>query len=56
MFDLYRGEGLPAGRKSLAFSLAFRAFDRTLTDAEVNAVLQEIQDGLARQTPYQIRK
>ncbi|HTQ31623.1 MAG TPA: phenylalanine--tRNA ligase subunit beta, partial [Opitutaceae bacterium] len=32
VFDVYRGEGLPEGKKGLAFSLVFRAADRTLTD------------------------
>ena len=35
VFDLYRGEQVGAGRKSLALRLEFRAADRTLTDAEV---------------------
>jgi phenylalanyl-tRNA synthetase beta chain len=37
LFDLYEGVGIPAGHRSLAFSVAYRAADRTLTDAEVNA-------------------
>jgi phenylalanyl-tRNA synthetase beta chain len=35
IFDLYRGEQVGAGRKSLALRLEFRAPDRTLTDDEV---------------------
>ncbi len=35
VFDLYRGEQLGEGRKSLALRLTFRAADRTLTDEEV---------------------
>jgi phenylalanyl-tRNA synthetase beta chain len=35
VFDLYRGEQIGAGRKSLALRLEFRAPDRTLTDEEV---------------------
>jgi phenylalanyl-tRNA synthetase beta chain len=56
VFDVYRGHGLPEGKKSLAFSLVFRAPDRTLTDEEVNAVFTKIQDDLVRTTVYQIRK
>ncbi|HXA13928.1 MAG TPA: phenylalanine--tRNA ligase subunit beta [Opitutaceae bacterium] len=56
VFDVYQGQGLPDGKKSLAFSLVLRAADRTLTDAEVNAVFQKIQDELLKSTPYQIRK
>ncbi len=37
LFDVYRGDQVEAGRKSLAFALRFRADDRTLTDAETAA-------------------
>jgi phenylalanyl-tRNA synthetase beta chain len=37
MFDEYRGSQIPAGNKSLAFALRFRAHDRTLADSEVAA-------------------
>jgi phenylalanyl-tRNA synthetase beta chain len=56
VFDVYQGKGLPEGTKSLAFSLVFRATDRTLTDDEVNAVFAKIQDELLKTTSYQIRK
>ncbi|MCE9581186.1 MAG: phenylalanine--tRNA ligase subunit beta [Planctomycetes bacterium] len=39
-FDLYEGKGIPAGKKSVAFSLTLRASDRTLTSAEADAVVQ----------------
>jgi len=35
LFDVYTGKGVPDGKKSLAFSLAYRAGDRTLTSEEV---------------------
>lgn len=48
LFDVYRGAGVPAGKKSLAFSLELRAEDRTLTDADteqiVSAVLAALQE------------
>jgi phenylalanyl-tRNA synthetase beta chain len=56
VFDVYRGAGLPEGRKSLAFSLVFRAADRTLTDDEVNAALHKIQRELEKTGRYDIRK
>jgi phenylalanyl-tRNA synthetase beta chain len=37
LFDVYAGEQIGAGRKSLAYTLRFRAPDRTLTDDEVTA-------------------
>ena len=36
LFDLYRGTPVPAGQRSLAFTLTFRAGDRTLSGEEVN--------------------
>lgn len=35
LFDLYRGEQIPEGKKSLAYSMVYQAPDRTLTDEEV---------------------
>ena len=37
LFDVYTGEQIGAGKKSLAFALRFRAPDRTLTEAEISA-------------------
>jgi len=56
VFDVYRGEGLPAGKKSVALSLVFRSPERTLTDEEVNAAFLKAQEELLKATPYQIRK
>jgi len=38
LFDLYRGEQIPEGKKSLAYSMVYQAPDRTLTDEEVAKV------------------
>ncbi len=38
LFDVYRGKQVPAGKKSLAYALRYRASDRTLTDDEVTSV------------------
>ncbi len=46
VFDLYAGEQLGEGRKSLALRLEFRAEDRTLTDEEVAAKRESIAAGL----------
>jgi hypothetical protein len=42
LFDVYRGTGVPQGMKSLAFSLSLRADDRTLTDADSEAVVNKV--------------
>ena len=50
LFDIYRGTGVPEGKKSMAFSLELRADDRTLTDTDsegvVNKVLSALKDKL----------
>lgn len=42
LFDLYEGQGIPAGHKSLAYALIFRSANRTLTDSEVNGVFNAL--------------
>ena len=46
LFDIYRGVGIPEGKKSLAFSLELRADDRTLTDTDSEAVVTKILNAL----------
>jgi phenylalanyl-tRNA synthetase beta chain len=42
LFDVYRGRGVEAGKKSLAFSLTYRDPERTLTDDEVSAAHEKV--------------
>ncbi|MGB4034074.1 MAG: phenylalanine--tRNA ligase subunit beta [Christensenellales bacterium] len=42
VFDVYQGEQVPKGKKSVAFKLSFRHFERTLKEEEVNAVINNI--------------
>jgi len=56
LFDVYAGQGLPEGKKSLAFSLRFRAADRTLKDDEVNEAFNAILAGIAQKTDYAVRR
>jgi phenylalanyl-tRNA synthetase beta chain len=46
-FDRYRGTGVPDGRVSLSLRLTFRSAERTLTDAEVDAAMEQIVAALA---------
>ncbi|ONI45171.1 phenylalanine--tRNA ligase subunit beta [Candidatus Epulonipiscioides gigas] len=46
LFDVYEGEQVNAGQKSVAFNLIFRAEDKTLTDEEVQKSIQKILNGL----------
>ena len=48
VFDVYTGTGIEEGKKSLAYSLTFGSNDRTLTDEEINAILEKIIDKLSK--------
>jgi phenylalanyl-tRNA synthetase beta chain len=47
LFDLYQGEQIPLGKKSLAYALTFQAEDRNLTEDEVLQLYQRIQQHAA---------
>jgi phenylalanyl-tRNA synthetase beta chain len=55
LFDLYRGEAIGAGKKSLAYALTYQAADRTLTDAEVATLRKAIVRALAEKLGAQLR-
>ncbi|HJY06789.1 MAG TPA: hypothetical protein VJ323_10745, partial [Bryobacteraceae bacterium] len=46
LFDLYRGKGVPEGKKSLAFRVVMQDTARTLTDAEVDAAMAKMTEVL----------
>src|SRR5581483_9672381 len=46
LFDLYTGKELPAGKRSMALSLRYRAADRTLTEAEISSAHERIVEAL----------
>ena len=48
VFDVYTGKGIEEGKKSLAYSLTFGTNDRTLTDEEINKVLEKIIERLSK--------
>jgi phenylalanyl-tRNA synthetase beta chain len=49
LFDVYRGDQLPPGKKSLAFSLTYQAMDRSLTSNQVAKERQRMVRRLERQ-------
>jgi phenylalanyl-tRNA synthetase beta chain len=55
LFDCYRGAPVPPGKKSLAYSIAYRAADRTLTDDEVNALHAEVVARLGGKFRLEVR-
>ena len=55
LFDIYRGVGVPTGKKSMAFSLELRADDRTLTDSDSEAVTSKVLKALEDQLGATLR-
>ncbi|HEX8034539.1 MAG TPA: hypothetical protein VF510_11860, partial [Ktedonobacterales bacterium] len=47
LFDVYTGEGIPPGKKSLAYALTYQSPERTLTDTEVEQAQQSVVKALA---------
>ena len=55
LFDIYRGVGVPEGKKSMAFSLQLRADDRTLTDSDSEAVVNNVLAAVKEQLNATLR-
>jgi phenylalanyl-tRNA synthetase beta chain len=55
LFDVFRGKGIPEGQKSLAYAFTYRAADKTLTDADVNAAHEKILGALKTQLNAELR-
>ena len=49
LFDIYRGKGIPEGKKSVAFSLVLRSDDRSLTSEEADADVKSILETLEKE-------
>lgn len=55
VFDLYEGEQIGAGKKSIALRLSFRSAERTLSEEEVNRLREEIVAAVCRETGGTLR-
>jgi len=56
LFDLYAGEQVPEGKKSIAFRVVYQAADRTLKDEEVDKVQQRILERLSKELGATLRQ
>lgn len=56
LFDVFRGKNVPAGQKSMAYAFTYRHADRTLTDAEVNAVHDKLVAHLKQKLQTTVRE
>ena len=55
LFDEYKGANVPAGKRSLAFRLVYRAGDRTLTDQDVEPVHRKVREVLEEKFQAELR-
>ena len=55
LFDVYKGKGIPEGKKSVAYSLSMRAPDRTLTDEECDKAMRAAISALETEFGAQLR-
>jgi phenylalanyl-tRNA synthetase beta chain len=56
LFDIFEGAGVEKGRKSLAYSLMYRSFERTLTDEDANRYHESIKSALKSELGVEIRE
>ncbi len=55
LFDVYRGAGIPAGKKSMAYSFTLSASDHTLNDDEIQEAMKRIIETLGESLGAQLR-
>ena len=55
LFDVFRGKGIPEGKKSVAYAFVYRDKDRTLKDEEVTAVHAKVIERLKADASAEIR-
>ena len=55
IFDIFQGQGVPAGKKSLALEITLTPLDRTLTEAEIEAVSAKVVAQVTKTTGAELR-
>lgn len=55
IFDVYEGKNIPEGKRSIAYSLSFGTNDRTLTDEEINNVMNKVIENLQNKMGAELR-
>jgi phenylalanyl-tRNA synthetase beta chain len=55
LFDVFHGQNIPAGQKSMAYAFTYRHAERTLTDAEVNSAHEKIVEHFRKELNATIR-
>ena len=55
LFDVYQGKGIPENKKSIAFSLFWQSMKGTLTDEEVDLIVEDISKYLSKEVKAELR-
>ena len=55
LFDIYQGEQVGEGKKSMAFNLIFVSYDKTLNVEEIDSVIKNILSALSEKLNAQLR-
>ena len=55
LFDVYEGKGVGEGKKSLAINVVLQPVEKTLTDAEIEAVADKVIAGVTKATGGELR-
>jgi phenylalanyl-tRNA synthetase beta chain len=56
VFDVYQGDRLPAGKKSYALSFTFQDEEKTLTDKQIDALVQKLIINFGKEANAEVRK
>ncbi len=56
LFDVFRGQNVPPGQKSVAYAFIYRSADRTLTDAEVNTIHEKLIEQFKQKLQAAVRE
>ncbi len=56
LFDVFRGKGIDSGKKSLALGLTLQAFSRTLTDSEIDVLIERVLQQLQQRFGATLRE
>ena len=55
IFDVYAGERVELGKRSIAFGLILQDYSQTLTDTEIDAIVSEVLEKLAKEYRIELR-
>ncbi|MDR1458170.1 MAG: hypothetical protein LBI37_01445 [Puniceicoccales bacterium] len=56
LFDIYTGEEIASGSKSISFELSFRPIEKTLEAEVINEAFEKVQMIIEKNTPYSVRR